>query len=317
MRVAVVGASGFVGSAVTRACESGGHELIAVSAPRVFSNAASSDDLEAELAGLHDEVARTADQLAGSDVVVNAAGLADALSGDRAALFGANALVPRLLAAAGDAAGCGRLVHVSSAAVQGRRARLDESESYDPFSPYAESKILGEQAALASQRAVVYRPTSVHGPTRPVTERLAGLARGPISSYAGDGSLPTPQILDSSVGSAVRFLVEQPTVPRIVMHPWEGMTTRSLLEALGAGRRPRHLPSLLARAAVSTLARAATLRPGAQGLARRLEMLWFGQAQAESWLTAAGWTGAATPDDWAELGRRLSAQASAPTASTS
>lgn len=305
MRVAVVGASGFVGSAVTRACESTGHEVVGVGAPRVLSRVTSLEGLEVELAGLSDTVARTADQLAGADVVVNAAGLADALSGDRAALFGANALLPRLLCAATEAAGCGRLVHVSSAAVQGRRARLDESESYDPFSPYAESKILGEQAALMSRRTVVYRPTSVHGPTRSVTERLAGLARGPVSSYAGDGSFPTPQILDSSVGSAVRFLIEQPSVPRVVMHPWEGMTTRSLLEALGAGRRPRRIPLAIARGVVGSLSRAAVLRPGTQGLARRLEMLWLGQAQAESWLSAAGWTDAATQDDWAELGHRL------------
>ena len=78
------------------------------------------------------------------------------------------------------------------------------------------------------------------------------------------------------MGKAVRFIVEADRVPGIVMHPWESMTTRSLLVALGAGRTPRRIPASVARGTVRTLSRAAQLRPGAQGLARRLEMLWFG-----------------------------------------
>lgn len=307
MRVTVVGASGFVGSAVTAECLAAGHEVSALPAPRVTLRAGGPAAIARALgehAALVDDLAA---RLVDCDVVVNAAGCAEALSRDEATLLGANALVPGLLAAASQRAGARRLVHVSSAAVQGRRSLLDESDDYDPFSPYAESKILGERAVLDSgwAGAVVYRPTSVHGPSRSVTRSVARLARGPFASVAADGMRPTPQILSTSVGSAVRFLAEAPAPPSIVMHPWEGVTTGSLLRALGDGRTPRQLPALVARGVVRSLTAAARLRPGAQGMARRLEMLWFGQAQDASWLSGAGWTGAASAADWAALGDSL------------
>ncbi len=308
MRIALFGATGFVGSAVARACVAADHEVVALRSPRVRCEASDVDQVQDQAQSLNELVDSTAAQILGCDVVVNAAGCAEALSGDEAVLLGANALLPAVLAAAVGVAAVPRLVQVSSAAVQGRRPILDESAEYDAFSPYARSKILGEQAVRRTAAGVVYRPTSVHGLSRGVTEKLAGIARGPISSVAGDGSRPTPQILDTSVGSAVRFIVEADRVPGIVMHPWESMTTRSLLVALGAGRTPRRIPASVARGTVRTLSRAAQLRPGAQGLARRLEMLWFGQEQGDSWLTSTGWTGAATPEDWSALGRELAAR---------
>jgi hypothetical protein len=39
--------------------------------------------------------------------------------------------------------------------------------------------------------------------------------------------------------------------------------------------------------------------------ARRLEMLWLGQDQADSWLTQAGWRPVAGHERWLEIGRML------------
>ena len=39
--------------------------------------------------------------------------------------------------------------------------------------------------------------------------------------------------------------------------------------------------------------------------ARRVEMLWFGQSQAPSWLTEAGWIPPAGRDEWVRLGLEL------------
>lgn len=308
MKIAVVGATGFVGSAVVSACEAAELEVVAVSAPRLSVELRSVEAIRAEVAKRRASVDDLVQRFEGCDAVVNAAGCAEALSGDEGTLLGANAVVPGLLLTSARMAGVRRFVHVSSAAVQGRREVLDESTEYDAFSPYAASKILGEQMVLDAHwdGAVVYRPTSVHGPTRGVTLGVARVARGPASSVAGTGDKPTPQVLAGSVGSAVAFLVQAQTCPAIVMHPWEGLTTADVLTLLGEGRTPHRVPAPLARAVIRGLASAARLRPGAQGLARRLEMLWFGQAQGDSWLTGAGWTGAATREDWLELSRQLS-----------
>lgn len=307
MKVAVVGASGFVGSAVVAACGQAGWEVLRVSAPRVAASVCSVADVRVEVQKRPDVVAGLTDRFADCDAVVNAAGCAEALSSDQNTLRGANAVVPGLLVAATRAADVRRFVHISSVAVQGRRAVLDESTDYDPFSPYATSKILGEQVVLdaAWDGAVVYRPTSVHGPSRGVTLAVARVARSSASSVAGSGDRSTPQVLVSSVGSAVAFLAREPS-PIIVMHPWEGLTTASVLTLLGEGRTPRRIPVPIARAALWFFGAAARLHPGAQGLARRLEMLWFGQAQADSWLTGAGWTGTASREDWLALSRQLS-----------
>lgn len=306
MKVAVVGASGFVGCAVATACAEAGWEVLTVRAPRVSADVPTVAGVRAEVQRRDDVVSELIELLAGCDAVVNAAGCAEALSGDHGALLGANAVVPGLLVTACRAAGVGRFLHVSSTAVQGRAEVLDESADYDAFSPYATSKILGEQIVLAQEWdcAVVYRPTSVHGPARSVTLSVAQVARSAASSVAGRGDRPSPQVLASSVASAVAFLIDHPS-PAIVMHPWEGLTTASVLTLLGNGRTPRRIPDRAARAVIRVLSFATRLRPGAQGLARRLEMLWFGQAQAKSWLTGAGWSDAATHEEWRALGRQL------------
>lgn len=312
MKVGIVGASGFIGGAVWSACEREGLEIVPISAPRLRTEMRTRKGLELESESDALSRAQLTNAMMGAEVVVNAAGIADAVASDLAALVGANGLLPGLIAKAASQAGVTRFVHISSAAVQGRRACLDDSCHWDPFSPYAKSKILGEQVAMSVSDipTVLYRPTSVHGPGREVTRSLARIARSPLASVAGDGERPTPQILDRSVGSAVTFIVSSHEPPPIVTHPWEGVTTAGLLRSLSTGREPCHVPAAAARILVSALSRGALLRPGMTGLSRRLEMLWFGQAQAESWLTRAGWETSGTAQEWRKLGADLADQTS-------
>ena len=123
-RVAVIGASGFVGSAATRALEQKGFPVKRVRAPRVPGMKPAEAVSYIESAPL--ELADLAAQLQDIDIVVNAAGVPDATSTDFAALVAANGVLPGLIAAACVRAGVGRLVHVSSAAVQGRLPMLDD-----------------------------------------------------------------------------------------------------------------------------------------------------------------------------------------------
>jgi len=303
--VVVFGATGFVGTATVDALRNRGAEVRTLRAPRLPSSPVSQ---VREVLANHDALlAEIAQQVTGADAVVNAAGNPDASSRDEASLTAANALLPAVLARAISSAGVPRFVHVSSAVVQGAAPRLDQSAHTAAFSAYSRSKVLGEVLVqeLAAPATVIYRPSSVHAPDRRVSRMTARIARSRISSVARPGSFPSPQTLLQNVADAIAFLATtgaQP--PAIVAHPSEGLTTASVLTFLG-GRQPLEIPRTLAKAAVTMLTAGGNLLPQIAANARRVEMLWFGQPQAASWLTEAGWSPPAGHDAWRELGRQL------------
>lgn len=225
-------------------------------------------------------------------VVLALVGLAD----DQGAL----AAAPRL----GAQVAVGAL---GSAVVQGAAKRLDQSANTAAFSAYARSKVLGELLVqeLAAPATVIFRPPSVHALDRRVTRMTAWIARSPISSVARPGSSPSPQTLLKNVAAAIAFLAtSEAQPPAIVSHPSEGLTTASVLTLLG-GRQPLEIPRALAKATVSVFNASGKVMPQFAANARRVEMLWFGQSQAPSWLTEAGWSPPAGHDAWRELGRQL------------
>lgn len=312
-RAVVVGASGFVGSHVCEALEARCVEVVRVSAPRLAPMSASEAEAFVEGIGTADAAGGFAgllDSFRGADAVINAAGDPDASSRDGAALIAANGALPGLLGRLAEAAGARRFVHVSSAVVQGRRPVLDASDEFDAFSAYARSKALGERFArrFGPAQTVCYRPPSVHHESRRVTRLTARIAASPLSSVAAPGSQPTPQALAANVGDAVAALatIAAPP-PAVVIHPWEGLSCERLLELLG-GRRPRRLPRRLARVLVGAGAVAGRLVPAVAANARRIEMVWFGQRQAASWLTEQGWAPPVGEEGWARLRERLERQ---------
>lgn len=297
VRWVVVG-TGFVGSAVATHLRSRGFEVTEVSAPRLTAPVGSS--IATLLAAAADEVDARSELVAAfdrADVVVNAAGVAQPGSSADERLYGANALLPLVVRDAAREAGAGRLIHLSSVAAQGRMAVLDESPSTNPFSPYSASKALGESGLLAvghsggeTFETVIIRATSVQGDTRPTTIALRQLARSRAASVAGSGDAPT---VVSSIDGLVEFVEYvgsyEPAPPAIVIQPWEGASCASVLRAAG-GREPLHLPSGLARLLVATVALLGRVLPKFASLARRLELMWFGQRQVGGWAEAAGFT---------------------------
>lgn len=132
---------------------------------------------------------------------------------------------------------------------------------------------------------------------------VARIARSPFATVARPGDQPSPQALLPNVAAAVAFLATTDlAIPGVVLHPSEGVTVTSLMRDLSGGRAPRRLPRWVARAVI-VAARAVGRwhRPTAAN-ARRIELLWMGQAQGSSWLTEQGWRPPLSSRCWSELG---------------
>ena len=154
---------------------------------------------------------------------------------------------------------------------------------------------------------MTYRPPGVHGIDRRVTWMVARIASGPFASVAKPGATPSPQALINNVAEAITFLATTSlTPPAVVIHPWEGLTTTDVMELLG-GRAPLRVSKPFARAVVGTLTLTGNVVPRLAGTARRVEMLWFGQRQAVSWLSTVGWVAPWGRAEWVELGRAIRA----------
>lgn len=252
----------------------------------------------------------------GVDVVINAAGLATPGDGESPELTGANALLPAVVVLAARAAGVRRVIHLSSASVQGHRLVIDESPERAPFSPYSRSKALGEEAleVLAANSSdltnavpnlvasvvprvdtnvetnvVTIRATSVQGLSRPTTRSLIKIAGSPLSSVAAPGTAPTPV---SSIDALAWFVAETAqhltAVPSLVLQPWEGLSVTAVLAAAG-GRKPIKLPAGLCRLILSTgYACSKMIGERLHGPLRRVELMWFGQAQTPGWAEEVG-----------------------------
>ena len=281
----VVGATGFVGSALVERLRAEAVEVRTVRAPRLLlPGSVSTPDEIAAQAQSSDALDPVKRHLVGADVVINAAGLATPGAPPSPELYGANALLPALLLRAADEASVSRVIHLSSAAVQGHRPVLDETLDAQPFSPYSRSKALGERAFFRVRTdedtdAVVIRATSVQGAGRPTTESLKRISRSALASVAGDGTQPT---VVSSIDGLVDFVVDvgrstDPIGP-IMLQPWEGLSTADVLRA-ARGSDPRRLPRWLCMLALRSARVVGRVVPEVAGIERRVALMWFGQAQ--------------------------------------
>jgi len=253
------------------------------------------------------EILALSKNLLGCSIVINAAGDNHAASRNLNLLLGPNAALPVVIRRASEAAKVIRFIHVSSSAVQGDRKILDNTPELSPFSPYSRAKALAETWLLSEAQSltqvIIYRPPGVHGSGRIMTEKIQALAASPISSVAGGGTGPTPQALLENVGDAVAFLATTDEKPeQIVHHAWEGLSSADFLRYLG-GREPRHLTRWVARMIVGTTKIAERPIPALAPHRRRIELLWFGQGVAASWLELQGWKPPFGAERWQQLGK--------------
>lgn len=293
----VVGGSGFVGSHLVRHLEQAGVAVTVVATPR--TTAAQADEGAAALARAavaDPRVDALATAFGHPQVVVMAGGRAEPGAPWSAELVGANAVAPALVAVAAARAGVPRLIHLSSAAVQGRRRVLTEDAGVSPFSPYSRSKALGEAVlrelgGQAPAQTVVVRATSVQGRGRPTTQALRRVARSPVASVAGHGRQPSAASSVLTLAALVHHVGSAAAIPpAVVLQPWEGLSVADVLRAAG-GREPRHLPAVACRAAVAVGYLVTLVLSGrGRGALRRLEAMWFGQAVDARWAARAGFS---------------------------
>ncbi len=313
-RIAVVGATGFIGSQIIACSEALGITSSSVVMPRVDGltppSISQAVDQWCRMQPVAFEQLRS--DLSFFDIVINAAGTSNPGSKDMRRLFSSNAVLPAIVARAAFLAGVRRFLHVSSAAVQGRLVPLDETLRQSPLSPYAQMKAAAERYLLqpdhdqnfTPSEVTIYRPASVFGVGHHATRVLSQLVtRFPIVPVVGKGDQPLPVALVDNVAAGILFAATMPAVAEIVAQPSENISTRSLLMFFGA-RRTVHLPPKPVQVAVSALAHRDPGRPAVTARLRWFELLLLGQPiQAEA-LAFAGFVPPAGGDAWLELGQR-------------
>jgi nucleoside-diphosphate-sugar epimerase len=309
----IVCGTGFVGQATLDEATRRGLDCRSIHAPRLRildDGGEPWEAVESRIARDPEEYESLVSALAGAGAVINAAGHADATSRDWSLLWSANVLAAIYLASACADAGVPRFVHVSSAAVQGRRDPLDESPTVAPVSLYAESKAAAELALLGAPARVIhaplvvaYRATSVHGEGRSLTAEFATFAtRHRWLPVLGTEGRATPLALVDNVAAGLLACAVADDPPSIVLHPFEGMTTRTVLELFGGPvRRGRVLPAATARAVMAASRTVGTFLPKSLPTLRRVEVLLVGQGQESSWLDRQGFKLPYGIDEWEKL----------------
>lgn len=312
LRIALAGATGFIGEAVA---EAAGSEVelfgIHLRVEGVWQpDLSMAEAVDLWLSTHRDQHKSLLEQLDAADVVVNAAGLARPGNGKRRELFDANAVLPAVLKTLAAEAGVRRFVHVSTAAVQGRRDPLDETGELAPITPYAESKAAGERSCIDASSAapvevVVYRPTSIMAPQRQLTMRLVRMAGRRFIPIAGDGDQPLPVCLLQNVAAGILLAATTDECLGTVLQPWEGISSRRFWELLAESPNFVSLPRASVKALVWGTFQVAGSVPSISAAGRRIELLMLGQRQEAQGLQSTGFV----PPVGAEGYRRLAEMA--------
>ena len=186
MRIFVTGASGFVGSAATRALIGAGQEVLAM------SRSAKSDNLIRELGAVPvrcDLETITPDDIENCQAVLHCAAFVEAW-GPKDAWHQANVVGTRTMLDTAMAAGASRFIHIGTEAAICHGQDLHNADETVPLAPdspypYCATKAQAEQLVLNASRSgfatIVLRPRFIWGPgdttLLPVIEAMAGASK--------------------------------------------------------------------------------------------------------------------------------------------
>jgi nucleoside-diphosphate-sugar epimerase len=184
-KIAITGATGFVGRYVVPVLGAAGHEVTALVRSPASAQAAEALGASSVVCDLSDPAA-LATALEGAQSVVHMAARLD-FSGAYPDFFADNVLLTERVLAASEAAGVPRFVHVGAAAVAiGAKAPSPLTETAEPCGRraghYGATKWLGEQRVMARNsdrfRCIVLRPPLVWAEDAPVFDTIAAAAAG-------------------------------------------------------------------------------------------------------------------------------------------
>ena len=234
VRVAITGATGFVGGHLANVLLARGDEVKALArtpAPALAEAGA------VVISGSLDDVTALRRLVEGAEVVHHVGGAIAARS--EADLMRVNAEGTARLADVARAVGVRRLVYVSSIAVSGPSEPgnpLIEAGAARPVTPYGRSKQAGEEAVVASGvRYTIVRPPVVYGPRDKALLRLFRLARRGFAPLLGDGSQELSLIFAADLARALLAASSSPMAEGRTYHTAhpEVVTQRELVQAIG------------------------------------------------------------------------------------
>lgn len=215
MRVALTGASGFVGAAVRRALAARGDAVAALSRRAPPAPAPRESWIVGELA----DAAALARLVDGADAIVHAAAWVHRETPDpaaRDACFAVNLRGTERLIEAASRAAPRPFVFVSTTAVYGERfADRAEADACAPAGAYAESKLAAERAVLAAHaagklRAVVLRPAMIYGAGAPGNiARLESLVRRGFAPLVAGGRNAKSMVHGDDLAVAIVRAIER------------------------------------------------------------------------------------------------------------
>ena len=230
-RVAVTGATGFIGRHLTAHLVARGIDVRAIIRPDSPHVApAGTTVVRAPLVASALEEA-----FSGADAVVHLAGLVRALGDD--AYTAVNVEGTRAVAEAARAVAA-RLIHISSLAAAGpasAAAPRSESDPPNPLTPYGESKLAGEQVvtSVTGLRWTILRPAIVYGPGDRAMLPLFRLATRGILPMIGRADAAYTFVHVGDVVRAIDAAIDAWSYGDIVFvaHP-RPVTAREILEEI-------------------------------------------------------------------------------------
>ncbi|MCE5199494.1 MAG: NAD(P)-dependent oxidoreductase [Armatimonadota bacterium] len=209
-----------------------------------------------------------------SDIIINAAGYAnatDTTERGRLLLQAVNVDGVEKLARAAVQQSAAQLIHISSVAAMGRQRRENVTEDMmlPVASPYAASKLAGEQALLSFADKLpitVLRPTSVFGEGRGLARMLCKVASKRIVLLPGGGTARIPFTYIGNIARCVELCINNETCfGRTFIVGDEGSyalrkIVTGLAAAIGARAQVVPVPTTLAWCGVKLLETAAKVR---------------------------------------------------------
>lgn len=270
MRVAVTGATGFLGGHLVSRLLADGCEVIAVVRDPAKAATLEAPGVTIVLGDLTGRIETTLS----ADAFVHAAALSSNW-GRRADFFAANVDGTDTAIALARAMGVRRFVHVSSPSIYFRLAdQLDVPEDAalpPPINAYAETKALAERRVLAATdiRPVILRPRGIYGPgDAALLPRLVRAAsRGPLPLLRGGQAVTGLTHVDDVVEAIIAALdAGETSVGRAINISGEARRVRDIADAAcarhGIDVRWRALPTSLALAGARTVEAVCAALPG-------------------------------------------------------